>query len=204
MRRKLSASLLHYPHRTGRAGTFICRCQLVDRLLPSSQTPESCRRLCHWKFQTPISLERDDELGYLAHTMDFMAGALRDYDEDQRKLISNVSHDFRSPLTSIKGYIEAILDGTIPPEMQGKYLNIVLRETERLTGLTHNLLVLNSMNPKQNRLNKTEFDINAVIKNTAAAFEGTCMAKNIKNRSFVFRLAFRGFCGHVQDPAGTL
>ena len=131
-------------------------------------------------FQTPISLERDDELGYLAHTMDFMAGALRDYDEDQRKLISNVSHDFRSPLTSIKGYIEAILDGTIPPEMQGKYLNIVLRETERLTGLTHNLLVLNSMNPKQNRLNKTEFDINAVIKNTAAAFEGTCMAKNIK------------------------
>lgn len=85
-----------------------------------------------------------------------------------------------SPLTSIKGYIEAILDGTIPPEMQGKYLNIVLRETERLTGLTHNLLVLNSMNPKQNRLNKTEFDINAVIKNTAAAFEGTCMAKNVK------------------------
>ena len=131
-------------------------------------------------FQTPISLERDDELGYLAHTMDFMAGALRDYDEDQRKLISNVSHDFRSPLTSIKGYIEAILDGTIPPEMQGKYLNIVLRETERLTGLTHNLLVLNSMDPKQNRLNKTKFDINAVIKNTAAAFEGTCTAKNIK------------------------
>ena len=131
-------------------------------------------------FQTPISLERDDELGYLAHTMDFMAGSLRDYDEDQRKLISNVSHDFRSPLTSIKGYIEAILDGTIPPEMQEKYLNIVLRETERLTGLTHNLLTLNSMDPKQNRLNKTEFDINAVIKNTAAAFEGTCKAKNIK------------------------
>lgn len=132
------------------------------------------------KFDKPISLDREDELGYLAHTMDFMAGALRDYDEDQRKLISNVSHDFRSPLTSIKGYIEAILDGTIPPELQEKYLNIVLRETERLTGLTSNLLVLNSMDPKQNRLNKTEFDINAVIKNTAAAFEGTCTAKNIK------------------------
>ena len=111
--------------------------------------------------------------------MDFMAGALRDYDEDQRKLISNVSHDFRSPLTSIKGYIEAILDGTIPPELQEKYLNIVLRETERLTGLTSSLLVLNSMDPKQNRLNKTEFDINTVIKNTAATFEGTCTSKHI-------------------------
>ena len=125
-------------------------------------------------FEKPISLDREDELGYLSHTMDFMAGALRDYDEDQRKLISNVSHDFRSPLTSIKGYIEAILDGTIPPELQEKYLNIVLRETERLTGLTSNLLVLNSMDPKQNRLNKTEFDINTVIKNSAATFEGTC------------------------------
>ena len=130
-------------------------------------------------FEKPISLDREDELGDLSHTMDFMAGALRDYDEDQRKLISNVSHDFRSPLTSIKGYIEAILDGTIPPELQEKYLNIVLRETERLTGLTSSLLVLNSMDPKQNRLNKTEFDINTVIKNTAATFEGTCTSKHI-------------------------
>lgn len=81
------------------------------------------------KFDAPISIDQEDELGYLVHTMDFMAGALRDYDEDQRKLISNVSHDFRSPLTSIKGYIEAILDGTISPELQEKYLNIVLRET---------------------------------------------------------------------------
>ena len=50
----------------------------------------------------------------------------------QRKFISNVSHDFRSPLTSIKGYTEAILDGTIPPEMQEKYLKIVVYETDRL------------------------------------------------------------------------
>ncbi|MCI8430207.1 MAG: HAMP domain-containing histidine kinase [Lachnospiraceae bacterium] len=130
-------------------------------------------------YSTPIHLNREDELGFLADTMDFMAQSLKDQDEDQRKLISNISHDFRSPLTSIKGYIEAMLDGTIPFEMQEKYLNIVLRETERLTKLTSGLLVLNSIDPKQNRLSKSRFDINTVIKNTAAAFEGTCTSKRI-------------------------
>lgn len=130
-------------------------------------------------YSTLIHLNREDELGFLADTMDFMAQSLKDQDEDQRKLISNISHDFRSPLTSIKGYIEAMLDGTIPFEMQEKYLNIVLRETERLTKLTSGLLALNSIDPKQNRLSKSRFDINAVIKNTVAAFEGTCTSKRI-------------------------
>jgi signal transduction histidine kinase len=130
-------------------------------------------------FSYPLDLEREDDLGDLARTMSFMADTLQDNDEDQRKMISNISHDFRSPLTSIKGYIEAMLDGTISQEMQPKYLNIVLRETERLTKLTSGLLSLNSMNPKQNRLDKTNFDINAVIKNTAASFEGTCTTRHI-------------------------
>lgn len=150
-------------------------------------------------FNYSISMERDDELGFLSHTMDFMAEALRDYDEDQRKMISNISHDFRSPLTSIKGYIEAMLDGTIPPELQEKYLNIVLRETERLTKLTSGLLSLNSMDPKQNRLEKTDFDINAVIKNTAASFEGTCTAKRIS-----IDLLFSDWYSYVYADVGRI
>lgn len=150
-------------------------------------------------YNTPIHMERDDELGFLAHTMDFMAQSLKDYDEDQRKLISNISHDFRSPLTSIKGYIEAMLDGTISFEMQEKYLNIVLRETERLAKLTSGLLTLNSMNPKQNRLCKTNFDINTVIKNTAATFEGTCTAKRIS-----IDLLFSDWASYVYADMGKI
>jgi signal transduction histidine kinase len=130
-------------------------------------------------FGYPLDIDREDEIGTLSRTMKFMADTLQDNDDDQRKMISNISHDFRSPLTSIKGYIEAMLDGTISQEMQPKYLNIVLRETERLTKLTSGLLSLNAMDPKQNRLDKTNFDINAVIKNTAASFEGTCTARHI-------------------------
>lgn len=76
------------------------------------------------------------------------------------------------------GYLEAIIDGTIPPEMYEKYLKRVITETERLTKLTQGMLTLNSLDSK-GYLSRTNFDINRVIKDTAASFEGTCDAKNI-------------------------
>ena len=88
-----------------------------------------------------------------------MANELNTLEEDQRKFISNVSHDFRSPLTSIKGYVEAMLDGTIPVEMQEKYLNIILFETERLNKLTKSLLELNKFGSHGVMLDVTDFDI---------------------------------------------
>ncbi|MDD6294053.1 MAG: HAMP domain-containing sensor histidine kinase, partial [Eubacteriales bacterium] len=75
------------------------------------------------------SFTNEDEIGNLGMSLNYMARKLNSLEEDQKKFIGNVSHDFRSPLTSIKGYVEAMKDGTIPPEMQGKYLDIVLFET---------------------------------------------------------------------------
>lgn len=131
----------------------------------------------HLDYRIPVHSE--DEMGYLATTLNYMSSELSKTGEDQRTFIANVSHDFRSPLTSIKGYLEAFLDGTIPPEMQEKYLKILLFETERLSKLTQNLLSLNNFDSKGRMLNLTEFDINEVIKNTAATFEGTCRSKKI-------------------------
>lgn len=126
-----------------------------------------------------IAVQSDDEMGYLAATLNYMSDELDHFGEYQRQFVSNVSHDFRSPLTSIKGYIEAILDGTIPPEMQEKYLNIVLNETERLNKLTQSLLILDNFNIHESMLDITTFDINKIIKDTAASFGGTCFKKNI-------------------------
>ncbi|MCR4807824.1 MAG: HAMP domain-containing histidine kinase [Lachnospiraceae bacterium] len=127
-----------------------------------------------------IEINKDDEIGHLAASLNYMASELSKGEDNQKQFIANVSHDFRSPLTSIKGYIEAMADGTIPPEMSGKYLNIVLNETERLTKLTNSLLSLNNLNTKGMHLDISDFDINAVIKNTAATFEGTCKQKRIR------------------------
>ncbi len=129
----------------------------------------------HYKF----SVDSGDEIGYLAACLSYMASEIARSEDDQKKFVANVSHDFRSPLTSIRGYLEAMIDGTIPPEMHEKYLTIVLNETERLTKLTNSLLTLNNLNTKGMLLNTTHFDINETIRNTIATFEGTCRKKGI-------------------------
>jgi signal transduction histidine kinase len=108
-----------------------------------------------------------------------MADHLKNMQDYQKQFIGNISHDFRSPLTSIKGYVEAIADGTIPPEMQQKYLKIILFETERLTDLTSDLLTLNQFDTNKIHLNRTVFDLHEVIKNTVASFEGVCTTRLI-------------------------
>lgn len=129
----------------------------------------------HYEF----SVDSSDEMGYLAATLSYMANEIAISEDVQKKFIANVSHDFRSPLTSIRGYLEAMQDGTIPPELYDKYLTILLNETSRLTKLTNSLLELNNLNLKGMVLDKTVFDMNSVIRNTVATFEGTCEKKQI-------------------------
>ncbi|SCY71812.1 HAMP domain-containing sensor histidine kinase [Butyrivibrio sp. INlla14] len=126
-----------------------------------------------------FSVESEDEMGYLAASLSYMAGEIARQEDDQKKFIANVSHDFRSPLTSIRGYLVAMQDGTIPEEMHGKYLGIVINETDRLTKLTNELLTLNNLNTRGMLLDRTDFDINQVIRNVAESFGGTCLDKNI-------------------------
>ena len=126
-----------------------------------------------------LQIESDDEMGYLAAILSYMAGEIAKSEDNQKKLVANVSHDFHSPLTSIKGFLEAMQDGTIPPELYPKYISIVLNETDRLIKLTNSLLTLNNLNTKGMILEKTDFDINQVIRNTVTAFEPACIGKKI-------------------------
>lgn len=109
----------------------------------------------------------------------YLAQEVQNLEDYRKKFIADISHDFRSPLTSIKGYSEAMLDGTIPPELHEKYISIVRNESDRLIKLTNSLLTLNNLNTEGMILEKTDFDINDVIRKTAATFEGTCRQKRI-------------------------
>lgn len=117
--------------------------------IPIRKITKAAKEYATGDFTQQINIHTNDEIGYLAASLNFMATELSTLEEDQRKFIANVSHDFRSPLTSIKGYIEAIMDGTIPYEMQDKYLNIILFETERLNKLTQSMLELNKYGKKE-------------------------------------------------------
>ena len=131
-------------------------------------------------FNYQLNVKGKDEFHDVSAALNYMAGELGSLDEYQKKFIANISHDFRSPLTSIKGYAEAMLDGTIPYELQNKYLDIIVFESERLNKLTNNLLELNSFDSNRNLLDVTSFDINQVIKKTCASFEGICTKKKIQ------------------------
>ena len=130
-------------------------------------------------FKPQIISHSSDEIGYISNTISFMANKIDSNEDVQRKFISNISHDFRSPLTSIRGYIEALSDGTIPPELYPKYLNIILNETERLTKLTNNLLDLNRIGSKGALLEYSDFDINEIIRKCALSCEGQCEKKDL-------------------------
>lgn len=141
----------------------------------------------------------NDEIGRLGMSLDYMASQLNESDKFQQKFLSNISHDFRSPLTSIKGYLEAIQDGTIPPEMLDKYIGIMLFETERLTKLTSNILTLNELDPKSVRLDISTFDLNSIIRHNVETFEGTCKKKGIK-----FNITYANSVQNVKADKGRI
>lgn len=141
----------------------------------------------------------NDEIGRLGMSLDYMASQLNESDKFQQKFLSNISHDFRSPLTSIKGYLEAIQDGTIPPEMLDNYIGIMLFETERLTKLTSNILTLNELDPKSVRLDISTFDLNSIIRHTVETFEGTCKKKGIK-----FNITYANSVQNVKADKGRI
>ena len=146
---------------------------------PLRKITEVAQQYASGNLNYEIPVTSQDEIGYLSASLNYMSTQLRDMEDYQKKFIGNVSHDFRSPLTSIKGYLEAMADGTIPPEMQERYFKILLFETERLRDLTEDLLTLNEFDTKSLLLDYTSFDIHEVIRNTVASFEGTCAQKEI-------------------------
>lgn len=133
----------------------------------------------NFKYEGLSKFTTEDEIGKLGVSLNYMATKLNALDEDEKKFISNISHDFRSPLTSMKGYIEAIKDGTIPYENQEKYLDIILFEADRLTKLTENLLTLSAWDNKSGLLNLTDFNLYELIKPIIATFGGKCEKKHI-------------------------
>jgi sensory box histidine kinase len=152
---------------------------------PLKAITEATKQYAAGNLHYTLKVVSNDEIGYLAATLNYMSDEISKTEDYQRSFITNISHDFRSPLTSIKGYLGAMLDGTIPPELYKNYISRVLGETERLTKLTNGILTLNSMDAK-NRLTRTNFHIDEVIKNIAESFEVQCNSKNI-----TFELTFQ-------------
>jgi len=148
-------------------------------LKPIGKISEGAQEYAEGNLSHRIRYYSDDELGYLSASLNDMAAQIQSTDETQRNFIANVAHDFRSPLTSIKGYLEAMVDGVIPPENQDKYMNIIIGETERLANLTQSMLSLNSLDDARLGLELSSFDIVAQIRSVCDTFEVICQRRGL-------------------------
>lgn len=121
----------------------------------------------------------NEELCDLADSINHMANELSNLEESRKAFVSNVSHELRSPLTCMQGYMQGMLDGTIPQEEQPRYMQVVLDETRRLTKLVGDLLKLSRYESGKIPLNITRFDVNELLRRSIIGFGTRLDAKNV-------------------------
>ena len=109
-----------------------------------------------------------------------MADSIEQLETMRRSFVANVSHDLRTPMTTIGGFVQGILDGTIPPEKQNQYLTIVLDETKRLSRLVNELLDISKMEQGSFTLELRDFNINEMIRLSVIKLEKRITEKNIQ------------------------
>lgn len=146
---------------------------------PLKQIKNAAGRIANGEFEKRLSIKSKDEIGELAKTFNQMALALQNIEEMRRGFIANVSHELRTPMTSIRGFIEGILDGTIPSENHRHYLSIVRDETNRLNRLVNDLLDLAKMESGEMELNVTDFNINELVRQCVIKLETLLIEKGL-------------------------
>lgn len=130
-------------------------------------------------FRKRIEVKGNNELAELGNAMNSMAQSLSALEYSRRSFVANVSHELKTPMTTIGGFIDGILDGTIPQEEEDKYLKIVSNEVKRLARLVSSMLNLSKIEAGELSLNLKKVDISSLIFNTLLSFEQLINQKSI-------------------------
>ncbi len=104
-------------------------------------------------------VEGEGEVADLARTFNRMAENIQSNDNSRGQFMGNIAHELRTPMTTIKGFVDGILDGTIPPDLQNHYLQLVSEETGRLARLIQNMLDLSKLESGEYQVNARMFNI---------------------------------------------
>ncbi len=147
--------------------------------IPLQKINKAAKTIADGQFEKRVDIVSQDEIGELAITFNHMAESLQNLEEMRSSFVANVSHELRTPMTTISGFVEGILDDTIPQTKQKDYLNIVLDEIRRLSRLVNNLLDLAKMEAGQHEVVIQDFDINELLRTTIIKFENRITKKDI-------------------------
>lgn len=161
-------------------GLFLTAYTSLRITRPLTELANAARRLGQGDMSVKVRVYADDEIGEVSNAFNNMVDELQTMEEQRKGFVANVSHELRSPITSIAGYVQGMLDGTIPPADQQKYMRVVYDETQRLTRLIRDLLDLSRIESGNIPMNPIDFNINEMMRRVLIKYEGRIDAKNME------------------------
>ena len=149
---------------------------------PLRDMADAARRFGRGELSVRVeTTETSDEVSELAEAFNAMADSLEKSEMKRREFIANVSHELKTPMTTISGFADGILDGTIPPESEKKYLQIISSETKRLARLVRSMLELSRLQSKdRSALLQKSFDISEQLRRTLITFADKIEQKHLE------------------------
>ena len=149
---------------------------------PLKLMSSAAKAIAQGDFSRRIPVETDDEIGELAESFNHMTNSLVQLESMRRSFVANVSHELKTPMTTIGGFIDGILDGTIPAEKQTYYLTVVSEEIRRLSRLVVGMLSLSKLESGEMKINRTRFNFTDVICSSVLSLEQKIEEKHIDIR----------------------
>lgn len=147
---------------------------------PLKLMSDAAKSMAKGDFSKRIPVMSDDEIGELAVSFNQMTNSLVQLEGTRRRFIANISHELKTPMTTIGGFIDGITDGTIPPEKQGYYLSLVSVEIKRLSRMVQSMLSLAKLESGEQKINKTEFDLADMLFNIIVSQEQRIAERSLK------------------------
>ena len=162
---------------------FIAIYAAVKHLMtPVKEMTLAAKRFGNGDFSEKLYVPEDNEFGFLANSLNEMASSLEAIEENRKSFISNVSHELRTPMTTIGGFVDGILDGTIPKEKHKYYLRIVSEEVDRLARLVKSMLNISKYEAGEMEMTKETFDLMPLLVKVLLMFETRIDEKHVEIR----------------------
>ena len=166
---------------------------------PITKLTAATQQLAHEKFDTVLDIDRNDELGQLATSFNIMTEKLQENDRVRKEFISNVSHDFQSPLLNIQGYVDLLKNPLLKEKERQEYAAIIELETKRLSTLTKQLLLLTSLDQSTRIVKRERYQLDEQLKESVRKYRWQMEEAQLQITYKMEQVIFNGDAGLLQN-----